>query len=210
MWSSGDNNRQDEELKKLALEAQNFPAGSTQRRILLTKMVKIIQNSGRICRPPSSYPERYEEIYQEACQRLFIYICKNIDNYNPQRGPVMRWVNYYLGMRFFREAMDEVIGSPQIRVQPHNPENYVQEENSSFLSELIVEYIREDPENLCRGEYMTKYPHVNFRDVALRILTGEKWREISASLNVSVSSLSDFYQRSLKKLAPEIQKYLSE
>ena len=96
------NRLQDEELMMLAIEAQRHPSKSKERRMALTKLVNKIQESGRLCRPYRNLPpERYEDIYQEAIQKLMIYICENINKYNPEKSPVMRWVNFYLEKRFF-------------------------------------------------------------------------------------------------------------
>lgn len=94
-------------LQELASTAQQYPQLSEQRQIALTKLVRIILHSGKLC-----YPQRrqystniYEDIYNEALQELFLYICQNIDKYDSERSSVIRWVNFLLERRFFLKQL---------------------------------------------------------------------------------------------------------
>lgn len=88
-------NQLDEQLKELAKEAQRHPHGTKERRIALTQLVNAIWQSGRLCHPNSGqFQSVYEDIYDEAVQNLFFYICQNdnIRRYDLERGSVMAWV----------------------------------------------------------------------------------------------------------------------
>jgi len=202
---------QDRELKMLAIEAQRHPPKSPERRKALTKLVEKIRESGRLCRPRrGEFGDRYEEIYEEAVQELMVYICHDINKYNPEKSPVMRWVNFLLSKRFFNEAIPVIIGSPDLRIEPLDENNIEQSEEQPLMSEVLWEYLENDPEQLCQNLRHPKHPQVNFQVLAMRRIRGEKWKTISADLGVPISTLSDFYQDSIRELSPKIKLYLNK
>ncbi|MDB9496911.1 hypothetical protein PN441_11930 [Spirulina major CS-329] len=88
-------------LKQLAIAAQNAPPGSRQRRRSLADLIRTIQGSSQLSRPyQGQFVHLYEDIYAEATQQLFTYLCKNIESYRPEHE-VMQWVNFLLKRRFF-------------------------------------------------------------------------------------------------------------
>ncbi len=205
----------DEVLRGLALEAQNSPPGSRQRRRALTRLVQLTRTSGRLCRPYlGQFPHVYDEIYNEALQLLFIYICDRIDAYNPQRSPFLRWVNFLLQRRFFNQAIPKIIGDRrEISINPITPPFPVQQQFSAktfspSLSEAIAQCLRDDPSGLFEGRSLRQMPEVTFRMIAIRRLEGETWKAISADLGIRISTLSDFYQRSLTEFAGFIRDYV--
>lgn len=102
----------EQQLQELALKAQQHPLGTTIRRITLSKLIDGIYRSSKLCYPyKGQFLGVYEQIYQEAVQDLFLYICKNIDKYDPERGVFMAWVNMLLSQRFFKEAIPKIIGN---------------------------------------------------------------------------------------------------
>lgn len=210
-FDSEQNRLQDEELKMIAIEAQRHPPKSKERRKALTKLVAKILKSGRLCHPyQGQFGDRYEEIYEEAVQKLMVYICENIHRYNPEISPVMRWVNFYLSTRFFNQAIPEIIGSPDVRIEPIDDNNIEQPEKPPLVSEILWEYLETDPEQLCQNLRHAKHPQVNFQVLAMRRIRGDKWKTISADLGVPVSTLSDFYQDSIKELSAKIKLYLNK
>ena len=207
---NGEEKTLDKELRERALEAQRHPPRSLHRRAALTKLVEGILRSNRIARPYRyQYPEFYEDIHAEAIQKTALYICDKIDSYDLERGPVMRWFNYFLETRFFREAAREIVGTPNVVVSdPVAIDRLSSKENiSPLLSEELIKYIQEDPEELLKNLKHKVYKQVNFADLICRRMAGQKWKNISLDLGVKTSTLSDFYQRCLKEIAPQIQRY---
>ncbi len=102
----------EQQLQELALQAQQQSLGTTTRRIALSKLIDAIYRSQKLVRPyKDQFQGIYEYIYQEAVQDLFLYICTNIDKYNPERGKFITWINMLLSRRFFNEAIPKVIGN---------------------------------------------------------------------------------------------------
>jgi hypothetical protein len=211
----------DDRLKHLAIEAQQHPPKSQARQRALSRLLNAISQSKRLSRPRrGQFQELYEEIYAEAVQRLFAYVCEKIDRYSPDRGEVLQWVNFLLNQRFFIEASREVlpvvfqgIDPKQIQritiddLDRNNPSE-VNPQLIPSLSQEVMQCLEDDPEGLFQAAYVANFPNANFQVLALRRLTGYSWQEISSELNISAQTLSSFYQRSLIKFTPKFKEYL--
>ncbi|MBW4598385.1 MAG: sigma-70 family RNA polymerase sigma factor [Calothrix sp. FI2-JRJ7] len=204
----------EQQLQELALQAQQYPLGTTARRIIVSKLTDGIYQSGKLCYPyKGQFGAVYKQIYQEAVQDLFLYICKNIDKYDSERGSFMTWVNMLLSKRFFKEAIGKVIGSDnEIQVESSFLENLEDltvedEEENDYVSAFhkIRRYIKTDPKGVFRQTCIKKYPKVNFREIAIKRWSGISWKDISDELNIPVATLSNFYQRSIEKFRDEFK-----
>lgn len=198
----------DEQLQQLAVKAQQYPAMTMERQQVLVQLVQVILKSGRLCRPyKGQFEGVYEEIYAEAKQELFLYICQKIEAYNPEKSPVMRWVNFLLEKRFFVEAISKVMDKKGIKRTLEDLENLIDYEEEVSLADLLKECISNDPDGLFKAEHVENYPEANFQSVALRLLAGKRWKEISQELGVKIPTLNGFYRRCLKKFANYLREY---
>lgn len=205
-------NEEDERLKKLAWEAQTHPVSSAKRKQALTRLLIEIQASGRLCRPRRGEfsPAIYEEIYAIALQKLWLDVCANIEKYNPTRAPVIRWVNYLLETRWINQAIREVLGENKLisqQLQEYQLNLSVLETDRP-LAELLVEYLESDPQGEFERYCVRGHPDANFKTLVKRRLAGQSWEEISQTFGLKISTLSDLYQRALKKFASQIKQDL--
>jgi hypothetical protein len=107
----------DETLKKLAIAAQQYPPKSLERKKILQKLIKTLINSDKLAKPRrDNFKHLYTEIYTEAKQKLFEYICQKIDDYDPEKGEILQWVNHLLEKRFFTEAVKFILRSRANRI----------------------------------------------------------------------------------------------
>ena len=205
----------EQQLQELALQAQQHTLGTTARRITLSKLIDGIYRSGRLCYPyKGRFQGVYEQIYKEAVQDLLLYICRNIDKYNPERGEFMTWVNMLLSQRFFKEAIPKIIGTAnEINIESSELENlsYLtieeSEDEDDYISafQKIRGYIEEDTLGTFSEVHIKKYPLVNFRSIAIKRLSGVSWKDISDDFNIPIPTLSNFYQRCLEKFRDELR-----
>jgi hypothetical protein len=214
-------NEIDKRLKQLAIEAQRHPPKSKQRQRVLAKLVSAIQQSGKLARPyKGCFRGFYEEIYAEAQQRLFCHICDRLDDYDSQRE-VLQWANFLLTKRFFIEAsrtfmptVPKGVDQKQIKkftiddLDRNNPIE-VNPQLIPSLSEEVIQCLNDDPEGIFQTTYVASNPAANFQFIAIKILSGYAWKEISDELGIKVPTLSSFYQRCLTKFAPKFKEYLS-
>ncbi|MBD2088832.1 sigma-70 family RNA polymerase sigma factor [Microcoleus sp. FACHB-1515] len=211
----------DEQLKQLAVEAQQHPPNTLQRQRSIAQLISIIHRSKKLVRPyQGQFPGWYEEIYAEAQQRLFLHICEKIDQYNSE-FEVLQWANFLMKRRFFIEASRDLMPAApkgversQIRrmtlevLEKQNPVE-MRSQASISLSEEVIQCIQEDPDKVFQSTHIEQKPAANFQYIALQFLGGYSWKEISADLDVKVVTLSSFYQRCLTKFAPKFKEYLS-
>ncbi|GAB1544234.1 hypothetical protein NUACC21_69100 [Scytonema sp. NUACC21] len=201
----------DTQLKELALLAQKSPQATKERRMALTQLINAIWQSGKLSRPYSGqFQLLYEDIYEEAVQSLFFYICQdeNISKYNPERGEVITWVNVLLTKRFFPEAIPRIIGNKnEINLENSHLENLSSSESIS-LYEQIIKCIEDDPEGIFIKEHIKGHPEANFQAIARKRYSGVSWKKISQDGKIGITTLHNFYQRCVKKFAPKLREYL--
>ncbi|MFB2970219.1 hypothetical protein ACE1CD_14690 [Aerosakkonema sp. BLCC-F183] len=198
----------DERLKQLVIKAQQHPPMTPLRQQALVQLVQAILQSGRLCRPyRGQFEGVYEDIYNEARQDMLLYICQKIDDYDPEKSPVMRWVNFLFEKRFFREAIPKFMDKNIIRRTLDDLENIIQPEEEVSTSEIVKQCIEEDREDVFKNEYIENNPPANFQYLAKKRLAGSTWQEISEELGIKVPTLSSFYQRCLKKFTAKLREY---
>jgi DNA-directed RNA polymerase specialized sigma24 family protein len=203
------NNELDEQLKQLAISAQQHPPLTQGRQLALRKLVNGIVQSGRLCRPQrGQFSGSYEDIYDEAVQELLLYICQNIEKYDPERGSVMAWVNVLLERRFFKEAIPKILGKPNLqKMTLSDLDNLAPPEETESLTEILKECIESDPDNLLKKEYLHNYPAANFQVLLQRRFSGKSWKEISAEFDINIKTLSSFYYRCVNKFSLRLREY---
>jgi hypothetical protein len=79
-------------------------------------------------------------------------------------------------------------------------------ENSE--AKQIVNYISEDENGRFSKIHIIDRSHANFKNIALLYNEGYSWRELAEKFQIPQQTISDFYYRWCKKLAPEFKQYL--
>lgn len=200
----------DDPLIQLALHAQKSPPRSREQRRALTELVEKLRRPGCLSRPLSEKfsSQVYQEIYLIALSDLSLYIFNNIDKYNPKRASITTWVNYLLKKRFINKAIKEVMGEPEIEEVEYKDqlEHNFSDNSDRSLLDLVIEFVQEDADKAFESLYVSGCPQANFKTIFLsRFVEKKSWQEISTELHKQPSTLSSFYQRTLKKLAPIIK-----
>lgn len=206
----------DQQLKKMGLAAQSFPVNSELRTYALTELVRAIKLSGRLCRPHSHQfsASLYQTIYEEAVTETLCYVCLNIDLYDPERGnkKFINWVNFKLDKsvlkcyeRHNKYAKFEIPSSPTL-------EQAKQPENTPDVSQILREYLIQDPEKIFTTTHIRNRPDANFKTITLAKFAGQSWESISQQLDIPIPTLSSFYNRWCRRFTPllntELKKYL--
>lgn len=197
----------DTQLCKLAQTAQQYPPQTPLRRYALGELIAAIRISGRLCRPHRKKfsSEFYDLLYEEAVNKTLTYVCRHINNYDPDRGKFMTWVNFRLD-RVAIESRREFSHPATVDLPSLNDlDNIEQPENSPSLPEVVRKFLEEDRDKLFRRTYVRDCPEANFRAIALARLSGKTWEEISRELEVKIPTLSSFFQRCCEKFRPQFQ-----
>ncbi|MEA5499974.1 hypothetical protein VB834_04785 [Limnoraphis robusta Tam1] len=214
----------DSQFNQLAREAQQHPKGSYERRRGLNILMDKILKSDRLIRPKKgSFPfpvSIYEDLYNEAKSIMMMEICQNIDKYNPEQD-VMAWCNFLLDKRFIDcfnqytrrgltylpkgEKNEDVASLPNLE----DLDSFRLPAEQISESQELQNLIEENPDNIFTKEYIKGQPKATFQFLAIaKIWQDRKWKDISAELNVPVSSLCEFYKKRLKEFTPYFREYL--
>lgn len=211
-----------EQLPYLVVQACQHPAGSAQRQKNLTKIIRLAANK---------FWKENTPYYQDALQQTWLYFCHNIceENtgkpYDSNRSSVLTWLNFYLKQRLRdcyikkqKETLTRVsiplgqLDSVQTNQNVDPIENIPANPDVPPLLEEIRSWAKTDPEGELRRIHIVNHPEVTCQILILRRLPPEvNWKNLAAEFNLSVSTLSSFYQRQcmpyLRKFA-ESQRYL--
>lgn len=217
-----------EKLENLILEAREYPPRSPQRIRTFTILIRNIEQSGGLSHRPCS-----QEVYDEAMQRLRIWLYNNLEKYDPcritegRRTTVISWIRNKLNFIIL-----DILDEQRQRNEPL-PSERCNPEETPFLSEQVIEIIRQDPHSEPEGGIFSstriKCRSSNFKAswkyIALRIniekgtlITLENelvekasFTKLAEELNIrSVSTVSTFYWNKLQEFVPIIKKYLRE
>lgn len=212
----------EERLQQLALEAQKHSPKSRDRRLALTRLIHMIQASGRLSRRRSDTPQ---EVYDEALQETWWYLCRKIDTYEP-RGPVINWVNYVLKRRLSdarqlhtkqgREySLDAPINSSDGGKVNQSGMTYLdtipQPEETPLPSQLVRQCLEEDSDGLFASKHVRGHPKANFRTIALLYLDRKSWQQTAVAVGLEpkqASTVQSFYWRCCKYFADTFKEYL--
>ena len=205
----------DEQLRCLVSEACGHPPGSPQRQKLLTQIIRLTAN--RLWRESTPY-------YQDALQQTWLYFCRNVCEgltgkiYDPTYGSVITWLNAYLNRRlqdFYtnqnREQATTV--SPRVRQSTSGGiretidpvDNLPATPQAPPILEDLEIWAKTDSEGELRRTYIKGHPDVNCQVLILKRLPPEvSWRELSEEFELSIPTLSSFYQR---QCLPRLRKF---
>jgi len=207
--------RLEEQLHQLVTEACSHRPGSAERQKYLTRIIRLITN--KLWKETTPY-------YQDALQQTWVYFCHNIcegktgEPYNPNRSTVITWLNVYLK----RRLQDFYIDNQKEKSQtlPRNAQNLEKIHGHQTIDPIedlpanpdvppLLEEVRLWVETDSKGElrqtHITNHPELTCQILILRRLPPEtSWKDLAAEFNLSISTLSSFYQR---QCLPRLRKF---
>ncbi|NER87086.1 hypothetical protein [Moorena sp. SIO3A2] len=214
----------EERLQQLALEAQKHSPKSRGRRVVLTRLIQMIQASGRLSHRRYDTPQ---EVYDEALQETWLYVFKKIDTYEP-RGPVINWINSVLKWRLIDAKKRHTKGGKEYSLDaPINSsdggkvnqsgmtylDTVAQPEDTPLPSQLVRQCIEEDSDGLFASKHVKGHPKANFRTIALLYLDRKSWQQTAVAVGLKpkqASTVQSFYWRCCKYFADRFKEYLQE
>lgn len=202
----------DDRLQAIALNAQRATTPE-HRQYALRELVESIRLSDRLCRPHRGkfHPQFYELLYEEAVNQTLVYVCQNIDKYDPTRShKFMTWVNFRLDKLVIESRWE--FGSNQTLDIPslEELESPIHDDSHQNLALELEEFIQSDEQNIFKKEHIRDRPDANFRTIALATLHGKTWKELSEDLAIEIPTLSGFFRRCCQKFSPKFKKKIWE
>lgn len=209
-------------IDELAIEAQKHLPNSSRRRKALTCLIDKIKRSGKLFYPPkeelpADICDVYPDLKDEALSETWLTICMKIETYNPECAGVMTWVNSYILKYKFRDVVTRYRaggfkGSPRGKhcfiasLDDLELELPVEETSSDSLS--LEQFLEEDPEGLLPREHIRGYPKITWKWLAKeKYIANLTWRQISENIGISVSTISNFFNRRLPPLEPYFRRH---
>ncbi|MEM8807952.1 MAG: hypothetical protein AAGF01_18175 [Cyanobacteria bacterium P01_G01_bin.38] len=86
-------------------------------------------------------------------------------------------------------------------------ENISTPNTHNTLSDEIRQYLETDPDQILQ-KHIQGCRRATFQTIALARLNGQRWSDLAAEFNIAVPTLSSFYERTLKQIAPRIKEYI--
>ena len=205
----------DQALHQLMQEGLKSPAGSAQRQIVANRMVRLMQQSGKIWHERKPY-------YRDALSKTWEHFFKNLWEATTSEKPfchadcyVMTRFNAYLKMRLLddsiaqtkarkKQARQKDLGGDAAvaaveRLPAPAPAKDIQ-------AERVREVIQTDPTGELGQTHVRGRPEITAQLLLRqRGLANEDWKFLAADLSSQVSTLSGFYQ---KKCLPLLRRVL--
>lgn len=204
----------EEHLRQFVTQACSYKPGSAARQKNLTQIIRLIT--------PKLWKE-HTAYYQDALQQTWVYFCQNIcegktgEPYNPSRGSVITWLNFYLKRRLQDFYINEQKQKATIATFQTNQLNTSEEQAQSNVENLpanpdipslleeVRQWVETDPQGELSSIQITNHPAITAQVLILRRLPPEaSWKDLSEEFNVSISTLSSFYQR---QCLPRLRKF---
>jgi len=191
-------------LRQLALNAQEHPPQTRGRQLALDELIRTVMRSDEFYCPPSSgfSVNVYRELKQEALQELWFKITRAIDNYDPNKGEVIAWINTHFSWRF----IDAVAAWRNQGTVDIDPETVMPTTETPSLTDQLRDLITEDPDGIFREKHITDHPEATFKTLVSRRIAGESWEHMAAEFGITSVRIRVFYHRSLR----QFQSYLRE
>ena len=189
----------DQKLKELALLAQQKKNHSEERAYFLTELVRAMYIYNRFCRP---YKERFKDgfydlIYEEAFSKTSIFICLNINRYDPHRGAgkFMTWVNFLLDKEVLRCRREFDLSCLYNFATFDDLSTIYSEEKTQNRGDVLYECIKRDLSGRYKKAHIQGNPQGNFQKIALARLDDMSWEEIATEVGSPASTAHSFYRR---------------
>lgn len=186
-----------QQLEQLVALACSYPVKSLGRRQKLNELVRLVMRSGKLWKENTPY-------YNDALQQTWLYFCRNLEQYNPERSSVITWLDNYLKWRLLdfhnKEVQDQVrtTSSPLLATEEiTNPiENIPASPDIPLILEETYQWVQTDRDGELRSIHVKDRPDVTCQILILRRLPPETpWKTVAKEFNLPSSTAPNFYKR---------------
>ncbi len=224
MTNSHGGNDFNEYLQQLVAKACSYPAKSPQRQRILNEIVRVVNEPGRLWR--GTQEDRH--YYEDAITNTWIYVCQNLDNYDPNRGAsFITWFNSHLKWRLYDLKKDrkwENLTRPIFRKDingkkiPTSLEDISSEDGMietgspkiPTLGERIRGWVQTDSDRVLRNTIFRKRHEINAQVLILRRLEDISWATITAEFRLNKAETKDLPKFFSRRCIPLIRKNFGE
>jgi Sigma-70 region 2 len=182
-------------LNQLIAEACKYPSESPIQGRYLTQVIRAVA--------PKLWKENTLE-YEDALQQTWLYFLKNFRSYDPSRGSIVSWLNSYLLWRL-RDQRAHIQNRSILEVSSGDMQDIVRkapgytvlrgdDDDNEGLIEQLQQWIESHEE--LRRIHIRNRPNINAKVlIQKRLLSETSWNDLSRELDISIPTLSSFFQR---------------
>lgn len=190
-------NNLNQKLQQLVAESCLYPARSLQRRQKLNEIVRLVMKSGKLWKENTPY-------YNDALQQTWLYFCRNLEQYNPERCSVITWLDNCLKWRLqdIRSAQAKeqarTVCIPMLETEETTDliKNLPAEPDIPSILEETERWVKTDPDGSLHSTHVKDRPDVTCQILILRRLPPETaWKTIALEFNLPISTAPNFYKR---------------
>ncbi|MEO1800050.1 MAG: hypothetical protein AAFR62_06435 [Cyanobacteria bacterium J06629_2] len=203
----------------------------TKRRTSLNRLLILIQQL------PGIYTVSHQD-YPEAYNRTLMWVCQNIDRFEPTRESVEKslviWINGYLKWRIRdlyisdnsydpqrvyptknNEELDLIANLPDPQVSLSLLDTQIaqmQAEKSENMGKAIVDHIKQDQDKKLTTTFIRQHPQCNCHNLALRLLLEQppqKISQIARELEVNNQTLYSHWKQKCLPLLQSISQSIN-
>ncbi len=203
----------------------------TKRRTSLNRLLILIQQL------PGIYTVSHQD-YPEAYNRTLMWVCQNIDRFEPTRESVEKslviWINGYLKWRIRdlyisdnsydlqrvyptknNAELDLIANLPDPQVSLSLLDTQIaqmQAEKAENMGKAIVDYIKQDKDKKLTTTFIRQHPQCNCHNLALRLLLEQppqKISQIARELGVNNQTLYSHWKQKCLPLLQSISQSIN-
>ena len=201
-----------DEFSGLLQEAKKYTPDHPYRKACLTRMIRVIENSCKLYYESTPY-------YEDALQQTWTFFCRNINKlcscrqHDSELSSIILCLNNYLKWRLSDLHNEHRISitnclKTKINIDYQQDDMTINLYSPSQILPILektIQWIKADPSKELRHVYIQNRPDVNCQKLLLkRLLYEQSWKNISEELNLSISTLGNFYQR---ECIPRLRKF---
>ncbi|MBD2094457.1 sigma-70 family RNA polymerase sigma factor [Trichocoleus sp. FACHB-591] len=202
-----------QQLKQLVQEVCQHPLNSPQRRKGFNRIIRMIQQSGKLWRAAEPY-------YEDALQDTWLHFSRNLCEATTAEQPygakecfIIARLNAYLKRRLqdyavqaSQEQKQRVLPTQSLEGEGLAPvEQIAAPEETPSVFEEVQEWVEADKSGELGCTHVKGRPDITCQVLILRRLPPETpWKTLAAEFGVSVSTLSGFYE---KQCRPRLQQF---
>ncbi len=155
-----------------------------------------------------------DDVTNTARSQAFLEVCQRLDQFDPQVGSFIGWVQDRFKWRFHDEAekycqrqqrQQQVIGETK------QDESRYHDEPEPSAIDALRDHLIADPTGEFRETHVRDRPDLTFQTIALRRLDGQGWEEMATELGATRhSTLSGFYDKWCKRFLPRLRQHFAQ
>lgn len=195
-----------QDLMKLVAEACSEPVGSKNRQMKLGELYRFVVKSNQLWKEDTSY-------YHDALQQTWLYLCQNLERYDPVRAGIITWLNNYLKWQLEHFRQQQVEEEAKFVFSSDKNASRLFEDlsappSASPILNEICNWAKSDTDRVLRNTLFRERSDLNAQILILRRLSSNTtWKTIAAEFKLTSAEAKDLPKFYNRKCHPLVRKF---